>query len=274
MPTVSILGCGWLGLPLAQYLVNKNFTVHGSTTSPQKLSALKQSGIQPYHIHLPGSLDDPAISPFWQADILFINIPPRRGTGKDLVKYPGLVQNVLQKAAGYSNPWIIFASSTSVYSETGGIVKEGDIYPDDPIKDSGTILREAEHVLLGSAFDVTILRFGGLYGNGRHPVQYLSGKKGLTGGESPVNLVHQADCIQIIHQVINQQRKNQVYNVVSDAHPTRKEFYQSAAKHFNLPAAPSFKEAAGQNHKVVSNEKVKKDLDYTFIYPNPMNLTL
>lgn len=32
MPTVSILGCGWLGLPLAEQLLAEGYSVKGSTT--------------------------------------------------------------------------------------------------------------------------------------------------------------------------------------------------------------------------------------------------
>ena len=50
MTQISILGCGWLGLPLAKTLLENDFSVKGSTTSNDKLSMLKNSGIQPYLI--------------------------------------------------------------------------------------------------------------------------------------------------------------------------------------------------------------------------------
>ena len=42
---ISILGCGWLGFPLAKSLVEKGFSVKGSTTSENKLSILSTAGI-------------------------------------------------------------------------------------------------------------------------------------------------------------------------------------------------------------------------------------
>jgi len=41
--TISILGCGWLGLPLAQHLIERSFTVNGSTTTADKCAQLKTS---------------------------------------------------------------------------------------------------------------------------------------------------------------------------------------------------------------------------------------
>ena len=44
--TVGIMGCGWLGLPLAQSLIEKGFNVKGTTTSFEKLSVLTNIGIE------------------------------------------------------------------------------------------------------------------------------------------------------------------------------------------------------------------------------------
>jgi len=40
MQKVSILGCGWLGKPLAVFLISKGYLVKGSTTSDEKLKLL------------------------------------------------------------------------------------------------------------------------------------------------------------------------------------------------------------------------------------------
>ena len=47
---ISLLGCGWLGIPLASSLVKKGFAVKGSTTSSDKLEILKSEGVIPYLI--------------------------------------------------------------------------------------------------------------------------------------------------------------------------------------------------------------------------------
>ena len=45
---ISILGCGWLGLPLGKYLLQKGHLIKGSTTDKDKMETLKASGIQPF----------------------------------------------------------------------------------------------------------------------------------------------------------------------------------------------------------------------------------
>ena len=49
---ISIIGCGWLGLPLAKYLSNEGFVIKGSTTSSKKLELLKTHHIEGFLIHL------------------------------------------------------------------------------------------------------------------------------------------------------------------------------------------------------------------------------
>lgn len=269
---ISVLGCGWLGFPLAQELIRNSFTVKGSTTTKEKLQVLKQSGIEPFLINLPSSLADSQIDDFWDADILFLNIPPSRTPSTPDGNYPGLIRAVCNRAENHSISWIIFASSTSVYRKYGGITREEDAVPGKASRASGEAILQAELILQQSSLDVTILRFGGLYGYDRHPIYQLSGKKNLNEGAKPVNLIHQADCIEVVLKVIERNKKGEIYNVVSDGHPPRKELYQSAAQHFNLPI-PEFSNGNGETYRIVSNEKLKKELNYSFIYPNPMDHT-
>ena len=52
MTQISILGCGWLGLPLAKSLIEKGFWVNGSTTSLEKIAVLKNEGITAFQIEV------------------------------------------------------------------------------------------------------------------------------------------------------------------------------------------------------------------------------
>lgn len=268
---ISVLGCGWLGFPLAERLISKKFTVKGSTTSENKLHLLRQNGIQDYLIRLPDSVINPENDSFWNSDILFLNVPPgRSGTGSD--SYSELFSPVLTKAKESGLQWIIFASSTSVYPAMGGITREEDSRSGEAAKPSGNEILKAEERIRSSGMDTTIIRFGGLYGYGRHPVKYLSGKKNLAGALKPVNLIHQVDCLNIITEIILKNRRNEIYNAVSDGHPPRREFYESAARYFHLPL-PHFLSDKEEGYTIVSNEKLKTDLQYNFSYPNPMDHT-
>ncbi|MCC5940482.1 MAG: NAD-dependent epimerase/dehydratase family protein [Balneolaceae bacterium] len=269
---ISVLGCGWLGFPLAQRLHKENYSIKGSTTTEKKLNTLKLNGIEPYLIRLPESIHSRDIQPFWQSDLLILNVPPKLGDNHEPENFLTAIEQIIEKCREHNLSWILFTSSTSVYSEIGGLTREEDVKPGSAKRPSGETLIKAEEIIQKSGIDYTILRLGGLYGYGRHPIHYLSGRKNLDGAAKPVNLVHQVDCVNVISEIVRQKKRNSVYNVVSDGHPPRKEFYESAAEYFNLPK-PRFKPKNGKDYRIVSNQKLKEDLHYSFFYPNPMDHT-
>lgn len=269
--TISILGCGWLGLPLAKSLLKKDHLVKGSTTSEEKLELLKQEGIEPYLIKLEPELKGNTDDEFWKSDLLILNIPPGRGRKNVITYHRKQIQSVLQQVLASEIKQVIFISSTSVYPKTPGVVEEEDARPGKAGRDSGEALLEAEQLLMErSEFDTTVIRFGGLYGYDRHPAKYLAGKNNLDRAKAPVNLIHRDDCIRIIEEVITQNVKGEIFNAVSDGHPPRKMYYTTACKALGL-TTPKFKKDTGTNYKVVSNVKLKKQLTYRFIYPNPLD---
>lgn len=274
---VSILGCGWLGFPLAQTLLRHNYNVKGSTTTRTKYEILKKNGIEPYLLTVPDTVNSPDNAPFWDSNTLFLNIPPGRGTPDVEREYPEKIKaicNRLLNSAGEDHiRKVIFASSTSVYPSKEGVFKEEDTDLSDTARPSGTAILKAEQQLLDSTeIETMVLRFGGLYGYNRHPVRYLAGKKNLSSPLKPVNLIHQDDCIQIVKRIIEDDLSPGVYNAVSDGHPPRKTLYQSAAEHFHVEP-PTFDHSSDSMNRIISNEKLKKELGYSFIYPNPLDHT-
>ena len=82
MKQISILGCGWLGLPLAKSLIANGFSVNGSTTSKEKISILEKSGVNPFMISLSAEvvLEETitSIENFLSnSKLLVIDIPPK-----------------------------------------------------------------------------------------------------------------------------------------------------------------------------------------------------
>lgn len=272
---ISILGCGWLGLPLAEQLRDNGHLVRGSTTSPEKLELLKGKNIFPFRIKLNPDLDCEDCEDFWDADLLIVNIPP--GRSRDNVEDYHLqqIQAVVDQITTSSIKWVIFISSTSVYPEKPGIVDEEDTKSGGAVRASGNALLKAEQLLQSQDFDTTIVRFGGLYGYDRHPAKHLAGKKNISDGEAPVNLIHRDDCIGIISTIIDKDTRNQVFNGVSDGHPPKKVYYRAAAETLGL-TPPTFESAncdQKENFKIVSNRKIKHILGYNFRYPNPMDFS-
>ena len=267
---ISILGCGWLGLPLGAHLAGKGFVVKGSTTTSEKLPLLKKKNIDPYFLILNPSIRCRNIQEFLESEVIIINIPPPRKR-PDLINFhlaqlnailPELKKSHIKKG--------IFISSTSVYGDENKILTESD--PLHPSKKSGEALVKAEQLLMNlQEVEFTVLRFGGLIGDDRNPVKYMAGRH-IANGKAPVNLIHQQDCIHIIEKIIEKDVWDEVFNAVADEHPTKAEFYTAAAKAKSLPL-PQFDIEKG-DWKIIGNEKIKKALDYEFTYSTPMQMIL
>lgn len=256
--TISILGCGWFGFAFAKKLVALGYQVKGSTTTSEKLAILASESIQPFLVHF--STDQITADPdFFDADALFICIPPKRNS-PELNDYSGKIAAIL-KAADHQVPNIILISSTSVYGDENQAVNElTDTRPDT---DSGKAVLAAETILKKEKPDnFTVIRFAGLIGPDRNPGRFFAGKTDVPNGLAPVNLIHQTDAIGIATAILHKQAFGRVYNACSPLHPTRKKFYTAAAKNTGLvvPAFISEKKA----WKVVESIHVPKYLDYEF----------
>ena len=68
----------------------------------------------------------------------------------------------------------------------------------DCLTRAGISLLEMEQLFTqNNQFEAAVIRFGGLYGPGRHPGNFLARKKELAGASNPVNMIHLEDCIGI-----------------------------------------------------------------------------
>ncbi len=270
MKSISVLGCGWLGFPLAKYLLEKGFELKGSTTDKGKLLLLQKNSISPFLINIDPDIKSDNINEFLSSDILYINFPPKRRD--DIEDYhPKQISNLINEIKDSGIKKIIFASSTSVYPNTNDIVDERcDLMPD---KNSGKALLEAEKMLMGErGFDTTVIRFAGLIGYERSPLNSLKRKKLVVNPDAKLNLIHRDDCIKISYEIIRNNIWNETLNACSDNHPTRKEYYSVEAKKHGI-SLPDFDDQDNAEYKIISNRKLKKLLNYEFIYPDPLNIT-
>jgi nucleoside-diphosphate-sugar epimerase len=262
MTRISILGCGWLGLPLAKTLLENDFSVKGSTTSIDKLSVLENLGIQPYLIALSENETTGNLDVFLEnSKILIIDVPPKlRGSEKE--NFVSKIKNVIPFIEKSSVENVLFISSTSVYGEDNLVVtEETELNPDT---ESGKQLVQAEQLLQSNSnFKTTILRFGGLIGEDRHPIKFLAGRKNIDNPNAPINLIHQEDCIGIILEILELDSWNETFNAVTPFHPSRKEYYTQKSIDLNLDL-PEFNVENSSFGKTILSDKVGKVLGYTF----------
>ncbi|MGB4776588.1 MAG: SDR family oxidoreductase [Daejeonella sp.] len=258
---ISILGCGWLGLPLAAHLVSKGYSVKASTTSDRKKTVLERLKIDHYVIHFSEITPISKLSEFIRCDILIIAIPPGRKSNHDQNNYRQMVNHLIPLLAKSKIKKLILISSTSVYGDVNSIVTEID--QPLPETESGKLLLETENVFMQlKGIQVVILRLAGLIGQGRFPGRFFAGKTAIPNGLAPVNLVHQYDVIDLIENLIEIDGSQGIYNVCAPSHPTKEEFYTLAAEMAGLNK-PQFI-AEKTNWKIVRSNRLENELDFTF----------
>ena len=89
--------------------------------------------------------------------------------------------------------------------------------------------------------------------------------------DAPVNLIHLDDCLGIIDAILQQQAWGETFNGCADTHPSKREFYSYARKLMGLPA-PEFDTETEVKYKIISNQKIKTKLNYTFQHPDLMKI--
>lgn len=263
MIKISVLGCGWLGFPLAKALVKNDFLVKGSTTSIEKVQILEQASIDAFLISLLSDTIVGDIETFLKdSEILIIDIPPKlRGSGNE--SFVDKIKTVLPYIEKSFVKNVLFVSSTSVYADENRIITEENT--PNPETESGKQLLQSEQLLLkNSNFKTTIVRFGGLIGEDRHPIYSLSKKENIENPEAPINLIHQQDCIGIIEKIIEKKSWSETYNGVTPFHPSRETYYTQKAIELNLNV-PKFNHSKTSIGKTILSDKLQKKLDYQFI---------
>ena len=236
MKTISILGSGWLGLPLAKNLA-QTYKINLSTRTKDKKESLKSQNINTFLLDIDSKLKE--VNEFLKSDILIINIPSKNIDGfKNLIDYI-LLSNIKK---------IIFISSTSVCNN--------DKCP----------LKTIEELFQDIDIKTTILRFGGLFGYSRNPANFFRNGRVVKNPNAPVNMIHRDDCIGIISEIINQDIFDEVFNCCSPSHPTKKEFYTYCAvsSGLDIPIFDTIDEPS--LYKTVNSDKLISQLNYKFIY--------
>jgi nucleoside-diphosphate-sugar epimerase len=245
---IAILGCGWLGLPLARAFLEAGYRVRGTTTSEEKLSGLTDAGIQAYLLRLNASGIAGDIAGLLKGRaVLIVNIPPgiRSGKGENFVRK---IHNLHMAVCASGCRKVVFVSSTSVYGPSAEEITENT--PPEPQTPSGIQLLEAEQIFSeDNSLQTIVVRLGGLIGHDRHPVTFLSGRKNLQNGNDLVNLIHREDAVALLKNVTEKGYWGEVFNAVAPEHPAKRDYYTREAYIRGL-APPEYSDVGGTLKKV------------------------
>lgn len=273
MKKVTIIGLGWVGLPLAQALLANDWQVTGTKTTTDGVDAARAVGIEAYPLTLTPELDcDPEdlAQLMSESDALVILLPPSKVS---VEQYVEAVESLVNCAVTFRVPKVIFTSSTSVYGEQNGELAE-DAERKGSTASARALISTEQWLHQLPNISVDILRLAGLVGEKRHAGRFLAGKTEVKGANQPVNMVHQDDVIAAIVLLLQQPLSNHIYNLCAPMHPTRAEFYHQAAQSVGL-VPPEFidleNEAEG---KIINGNKICEELGFEYQYPNPNSMVM
>lgn len=270
---VSILGCGWLGLPVAEKLIKSGHHVRGSTTRSSKLSVLSSLGLETLLMRVDPGVETgwtptEATERFFDSKTMIVSLPPEAALGEE--HFSSQIETILSRRGNPGFDHLLFISSTSVYgSKQGSVTEQSPLEPDTA---SGEILAKVEGRLSEAArtmkFGLTIVRPGGLIGPGRHPGLFLAGRKGVKDPSSPVNLIHQLDCAEAIAWLASEEApppgESRIYNLVSSLHPNRRDFYTTATSALGLQQPEFVAESPDAATKLVDSSKIRRHVKFQY----------
>ena len=261
---IGVLGCGWLGLGVAQSYIADNFIVHGSRQSKKGADSLQEHGVHGFVVQISESDVSGNLSAFLRGvSRLFLTFPPglRRNPKPDFV---AVIHQLLPHIHKSKVKKVVFTSSTGVYGPQQGLVTPNSVA--QPQTESGRQLLEVESILRSQdGFSTQIVRLGGLLGGDRHPVKQLAKLPVVNNPQAPINLIHKADAIGLLRHLAEEAPWQRIYHGVAPWHPTKQDFYEQAANEMQLPS-PKFAEDPGNANKVVTDPQVQS-LGYAFLEP-------
>jgi nucleoside-diphosphate-sugar epimerase len=272
--SVGIIGCGWLGKALAASLIEQGTSVLATSSQQSNVEQLNEQGIKAQQLLLPYSTKQLGQHDIFTQQCLVIAITPKFRQGQtdygikveqlvDAAKEQGIVQR------------IILLSSTAVYQGFEGLVDENtnlNLVESSPVKadsvEKAPILHTAEQAVLNFYRQGRVLRLAGLVGPERHPGKFLLAKRALKNSTAPVNLIHQQDAVGLILSLLTSASPEGIFNGVSDTHVTKALYYQAAAKSLGLELPTFSADKVLDSTRIVSGDKAKQQLGYSFIYPD------
>jgi nucleoside-diphosphate-sugar epimerase len=260
---VLVVGCGYVGKPLAETLAAAGHEVLGASRAPIDLvSARHQMCDITVHedaARLPAEFD-------WVVNTVSST---KGGVEEYRAVYLEGTKHLLEhlKFKKY-----IFVSSTSVYGQNdGSVVTETSAA--EPVSPTSQVLRETEQFVLSKPLTM-VLRVAGIYGSGRGHLfqQFLRGEARIHGGGGRfLNMIHRDDVVSSVIKALESGRG--IYNVADDEPVTERDFLRWLAKNLGRELPPSVPESElhsrkrGVTNKRVSNAKLRTELGLTLKYP-------
>ena len=159
---------------------------------------------------------------------------------------------------------IIFISSTSVFenSEAPFNVYNEKSLPNAESKVGKQLYQVEKRLMELDTIETNIVRFSGLFNNERHPAKFLSSKT-TSNPQSPVNLIHLEDCINLLLKVLTLNTNQNIFHGVNPNHPSREKYYSEKCSEFNIK--PPHFVSKNDTGKIIMGDLTSNTLDLEYL---------
>jgi len=236
---IAIIGAGWVGSKLAEFLTKKNYHVIATTTSPEKILPLQKVATE---VHLMNFAQNPDFSVLESVDMAIFSMPISRNSWFE----------------GFQKLKTEFPK-TLLFSSTGIYPQEKEVFTEENTGNLRSDISAAETLVRNQYPQTNILRLGGLMGGDRS-LQNIYKNREPENPDKAANYIHYEDILAVVELFINSERKGETYNLVAPEHPTIAEMLN-----------PEKTKKSTGKQRIISSEKLIRDFNYQFLHPNPKN---
>ena len=270
---IVVLGCGYVGAEFARLAKRAGHDVIGIVRSEASRGHLRAEGLKAEAFNI--FTDDWAVLPSRVDAVVYAASTGGGGPEAYALAYDIGVRRSLAWAQSVGAANFIFTSSTGVYrQDDGGVVDEISEVGGAPTADA--ILAGEQAVLMSAIERTRVLRFGGLYGPGRHHlVDQLRRGENVIGGRVDhfINYLHRDDAASsILTAITGGPLGARVYNVGDGRPVTKAELAKWIAKRLGqaepifdatAPAGPRVaKGGRTQPNRIVAVGRIKAELEW------------
>lgn len=254
MRPVSIMGCGYTGLRLAQRFQAMGAAVTGYATRPESIEAISAAGVNARSLNLETPPQGPKLN--FTGQLIYYSVPPGTNTPRASSDYRDLrLEHFLDyiDTAGFpaSAPHrLIYLSTTGVYGDQAGAVVTEDTKPAPKNPRAMRRLKAEECVRNWSEshrVSWCILRIPGIYGPGRLPLERLRrSEPAITPAEAtPGNRIQVEDLVTACVAAGQSARAEQrIFNITDGSEDSLTDYLQRVARITELPTPPLISRAA------------------------------
>lgn len=268
--TLLSIGHGYSAQALTPLLLPKGWTVIGTTRSQEKAETLAQTGVSAV------VWPDQDLRPYLdQADAVLVSAGP--GPQGDPVL--NVAADHIAKVAGQLK-WCGYLSTTGVYGDhQGGWVDEATALTPSTKRGQARVEAEAAWQSIPN-LPLHIFRLAGIYGPERGPfakVRAGTARRIIKPGQV-FSRIHVKDIAQVLAASLDHPNSGAIYNLCDDDPAPPEDVIEYAAQLLRLPVPPAehfetaeMTEMARSFYaesKRVRNDRIKRELGITLIYPD------